>query len=74
MNEKEKALPERERVEDVLAALEMLELMMRSRLPVDLILKTTWVRGISSEDPVRWVRDYWANKLKDAHDLIEKTL
>lgn len=72
MNEKEKTLPERERVEDILAALTMIEQMMRSSAPVDMLLNTSQVIGTSPEDPVRWVRDFFADKLKEACNLLDK--
>lgn len=71
MREKEKTLPERERVEDILAALTMIEQMMRSKAPLDMQLNASQVIGASPEDPVRWVRDFFADKLKDACNLIE---
>lgn len=74
MREKEKTLPERERVEDILAALTMIEQMMRSSAPVDMLLNTAQVFYPSVTDPVRWVRDFYADKLKEACDLLEKML
>lgn len=72
MREKEKPLPERERVESIICYLDCIRMMMARDMSIDLQLSRA-VSTDETEDAARVFRDEFAKVLQEAITLI-KTL
>lgn len=73
MNEKEKTLPERERVESIICYLDCIRMMMARDMSIDLQLSRA-VSTDETEDAAREFRDAFAEDLREAITLLETML